>query len=408
MTLLMSSVRITFPLEAAADITWAGVHELNGKRQRRATEFVFTRQSTDTSPLPNDGLASGQTPAEGTRRIKPLPLPRGQSSGCVAMETGAGTTSLSNKHAEVTHHVNNLSSHLALDDDSEITPLQFAQHRRFHISRTSTARGRQSPVIGGKIQKRTPTVFVERRPQPSLSREERLPVQTGPRTSSITPTTPEQAQAPRPRKKPGLAARTTAKSTLQAPLVQSAPGAAVQNRNIRLPSGLMTPWDVTSEQLAKELEAYTLEEIGRNMAESESTEPKVSTKPEAPKKPEAPSLRIKKGPSKFKPKVPALRYHERHPEVAAAQAAKEAGKEAERDHEEVGDFVIDTYVRMPAEEVTMDQNKDFGYIVLESQPDIDEFYEEDEQQHEEDEEYDEDDENGTFAAGLHKHLLHIY
>jgi hypothetical protein len=155
----------------------------------------------------------------------------------------------------------------------------------------------------------------------------------------------------------------------------------------------VTPWDVTSEQLAKELEAYTLEEIGRNMADSDAAEPKPPPTSQSQGAQSAP-LRIKKGTSsKFKPKVPAQRYRDRHPETAAPPVVKEADPEQTDDD---GDFVIDTYVRMPAEDVPVGEKNHIGYIVLEDQPDIDEFYEDEDMENEDDEEYDEDDENGEY------------
>lgn len=394
----MFCVRMTLPLEAVADTICTGVHELNGKRQRRATEFVFTRQSIPLAA--NDGLGPAQQAAEGegARRIKPLPRSSGQSSVAAPPETVTGATVLSGKQREETRDTNNdLTSQLDLDSDSEITSLQIAQHRRFHISRTSVARGRQSPVIGGKIQKRAPTVFVERRPQTPNSRGEKPRVKAEPRPSTTRPATIDQLEAPRRQKKPGRSARTTPRSTSQPPGAQLAPTSTSRDRNIRLPSGLTTPWDVTSEQLAKELEAYTLEEIGRNIAESSVTGPQPPSRLEAPSQPgESVSFRIKKGtPSKFKPKMPAQRYRDRHPEAAAPAAEMEGDRDLTDDD---SDFVIDTYVRMPAEDVKVADKNHVGYIVLEDQPDIDEFYEEDDQQNEEDEEYDEDDENGMFAS----------
>ena len=441
MILLTSSVSNTSPLEAVTDIISTGVHELNGKRQRRATEFVFTRQAPDASISAHDGLAPAVSPAHSTRPIKPLPHSGGRASLRAAPETSADSTT-SHTHKETTQLVNKPPSDLDLEDEAEITQLQFAQRRRFHISRTSSCQGRQSPVIGGKIQKRTPTVFVERRPQPSFSNEERPPTPTETRTLSTT--TLATVDAPRPQKKPGLAARTTSKSTLHSSAQLATPTTISQSRNVSLPSGLVTPWDVTSEQLAKELEAYTLEEIGRNIAESRYTKPKarfgaeVQTMAKTQPKPVAQhdldaqvwpehipsatssaSPRIKKlASTKFKPKVPALRYFERHPEEAArfeaeakARAAVAAAtaptpKGGDRDQaDDDGDYVIDTYVRVPAEEVKIADEDDFGYLVLEA-GDETEFYGE-AVDNQDDEEYDEDDENGMPALGLRPVFLNF-
>jgi hypothetical protein len=381
-------------LYAIANIIPLGVHELKGKRQRRATEFVFTRQSNGSPLSPNHGAGPAQLPPGSTRSIKPLPRSSVQASATAAPETDSGATITSSKQREVTRDVNNLTSSLDLDDDSDITALQIAQHRRFHISRASTTRGRQSPVIGGKVQKRTPTVFVERRPGTPISKREKTQLKPEPDTSSAT--LAPIAPAERRQKKPGRSARTTPRSTSQPPFDHLAPTSTSRDRNVQLPSGLVTPWDVTSEQLAKELEAYTLEEIGRNMADSDAAEPKPPPTSQSQGAQGAP-LRIKKGiSSKFKPKAPAQRYRDRHPETAAPSVVKEADQEQTDDD---GDFVIDTYVRMPAEDVPVDEKNHIGYIVLEDQPDIDEFYEDEDMENEDDEEYDEDDENGEYLLG---------
>lgn len=419
----MSSVRNRSHWKPYLTFTCTGVHELNGKRQRRATEFVFTRQPADATLASHNDLAPAQPRAEGPRRIKPLPRSGGQASLGAAPETGKEVIGVSDKQEGegATKDVNKLTSQLDLDldDDTEITALEFAQHRRFHISRTSSPRGLQSQVIGGKVQKRAPTVFVERRPQTPMSIQEKQPVQSGPRPPTVAAATTEEARVSRPQKKPGIASRISTKTNLQATSAQLAPPSPAQSKNVRLPSGLVMPWDVTSEQLARELQAYTLEEIGHNMEKSQLNDGDPQPPPEFSESP-----RIRKPVStKFKPKVPALRYHERHPEEAAAAAREAAEREAaakeatekeaaamETDQaEDDAEFVFDTYVRMPAEEVEMDESQELGYIVLESNTDIDEFYESP-SDHSENEDYDEEDENGTYIIHIcvHTGQLSLY
>jgi len=202
----------------------------------------------------------------------------------------------------------------------------------------------------------------------------------------------------RPRKKPGLAARssippvqpTSNPKPLVAPL-----------RNVRLPSGAMMPWDVSSERLTAEMQAYTLEEIGRTLARQDEEAAAEATRLVALKAARsAPSPQ--KYSSKFKPKKPALRYAERHPgeKVVPEHEAMEVdeahiGDEDDEDMDD-GDYIIDTYVRIPADALQTDeQPKNFGLLVLDSQPDIDEFYQEEDDSEEEDDD-EEEDENGTF------------
>jgi hypothetical protein len=66
----------------------------------------------------------------------------------------------------------------------------------------------------------------------------------------------------------------------------------------------------------------------------------------------------------------------------------------DEDMDDDSDYVIDTYVRMPVELVEFeDQERNIGLLVLDSQPDIDEFYREFSESEEEDDE-EEEDENG--------------
>lgn len=44
-------------------------------------------------------------------------------------------------------------------------------------------------------------------------------------------------------------------------------------RNVRLASGRVIPWNVDSETLAEEMQAYTMQEIGRNLAQASQTSP---------------------------------------------------------------------------------------------------------------------------------------
>jgi hypothetical protein len=166
----------------------------------------------------------------------------------------------------------------------------------------------------------------------------------------------------------------------------------------------MMPWDVSSERLAAEMQAYTLEEIGHTLARQEEEAAAEASRKAALK----PNLHpAQKHSSRFTPKKPALRYAERHPEEKVAQGHDMAmdvdephiGNEDE-DMDD-GEYIIVTYVRIPADALeTEEQSKNFGLLVLDSQPDIDEFYREEEDSEEEDlEEYDEEyDEDGVALS----------
>ena len=132
----------------------------------------------------------------------------------------------------------------------------------------------------------------------------------------------------------------------------------------------------------EEMQRYTLQEIGHSIAEAK-----------APETGRSPVATPNKRPLKFKPKVPKLRYHERHPEEFAKQDPQKV-EEFIEDADDESDYIIDTYIRVPADVMELDANSEtnFGFLVLDGQEEIDEFYSV-EIDSDEDEEYDEEDEN---------------
>lgn len=255
------------------------------------------------------------------------------------------------------------------------------------MSRSATPLG-PAPNVAGQKRKVEPTVFVERRIRPRSSDGQTTQAEEADRTFGDGPGPEFPAPPPeeKPRKKPGLAARSSTPpvKTTSLPKPNVAP-----LRNVRLPSGAVMPWDVSSERLAAEMQAYTLAEIGRTLAEQEAEKPQP--KPAVAHIPKHPT-------SKFKPKKPAMRYAERHPkEKVAHDTAMEVDEPYIEDEDmDDGEYIIDTYVRIPAEALeTEEHQKNFGLLVLDSQPDIDEFYREEEDTDEEEED-EEEDENGIF------------
>jgi hypothetical protein len=148
------------------------------------------------------------------------------------------------------------------------------------------------------------------------------------------------------------------------------------------------PWDVGSDRLAAEMQAYTLEEIGRTMARQEAESAAEASRIAALREKSAPSP-LRKNSSKFKPEKPALRYAERHPEEqpGKGQEAMDIDEPHIEDDEDMddGEYIIDTYVRIPADALeTKEQSKNFSLLVVDTQPDIDEFYREEEDSEDED------------------------
>lgn len=354
--------------------TSIGVHEPNGKRQRRATDFVFSRQADFVSPT----ISSSPVP-DTVRRIKQLP--RGNSTPSLNTQNGSADA-----HENVGG--NQESASQTQESTGPITPgflsgsrqgpVSSSGVRRFHMSRSATPTASHTTIATGKIQKR---VFVERRSRPGSSKgpnnlkDEALLKKIASTASSDTDTAIE-----RPQKKPGLAARIPA-SRVQDAAANLAPTPPL-SEPIRLPSGLLMPWDVNSEQLAAEMQAYTLQEIGRSLAQSEAAIPKV------------PEQRTPLKPTRFKPKKPALRYGERHPDEVHNDADMDVDEPMVYDDElDDSDYIIDTYIRMPAQDLDEVAQENFGLLILETQPDIDDFYQED-SDNEEQENDEEEDENG--------------
>ena len=352
------------------------MQDSNGKRQRRASEFVFSRQPSENGPA---ALLS----TDPQRRIKQLPV--ASSSPYLATQLSRGSIQDPVASTDTELYVSpagtseTVSTHVPTHTNA--IPM-----RRFHISRNAAEKSTQNQGLDVKSQQQRPIVFSERRHVKHVRQQypdspTAVPFQPGgPGHSSL----PEKPEPDRPRKRPGQAARTPI--TPVTPITTtSTQYMAPPNRNVRLPSGAMMPWDVNSEKLAAEMQAYTLQEIGRSIAQSEANKPKT---------------RAIASPSKFKPKKPALRYHERHPEEALSSTLELNSEEPEIQDVEMGDdddadYVIDTYIRMPAYQMDSDTEDQFGLLVLDSQPDIDEFYKTQIEEEEEEEDFEED-ENGSY------------
>lgn len=367
------------------------MHEPNGKRQRRATDFVFSRQAD----LPNPGF-SKQTP-DPVRRIKQLPQSRsvsvnvqaGHSDGHKPEAESISERKASDK-SEGDGQGNGTITTGSQTNRSQ-TSITSTEVRRFHMSRTAIASASQSTVTSGRVQKRS-TIFVERRSRPGSSRglsdllDEAITPQ---KTRATEPDLP--VSETRPQKKPGLAARITPNRA------QDGTPNSAQTPSLpegRLPSSLIMPYNITSDQFAAEMQAYTLQEIGHNIAKAEMKSP-------------VPAERSPRKVSKFKPKKPALRYQERHPDEASTQNNGMDVDEPVVYDEEMDDdseYIIDTYIRMPAQDLDAEAEQNIGLLVLESQPDIDEFYIE-ESDPEDEENDEEEDENGMFPLNSILHSI---
>lgn len=142
----------------------------------------------------------------------------------------------------------------------------------------------------------------------------------------------------------------------------------------RAPLPQITPDSQQMGRIAADMNQWVLNEIGANLAEMELE---------------------KKQASKFKPKAPAKRFQERHPEQAVSlQADGAMDTDMSEDDGSDGEWVIEEYVRIPAHSMAVDVSPtEVGVLVLEGEEDDILFFG---PEQDEDDDYDEvdEDENG--------------
>jgi hypothetical protein len=151
-----------------------------------------------------------------------------------------------------------------------------------------------------------------------------------------------------------------------------------------LPKSMTDRWNVDMKQLTADMEAYAMQQIGHNLQKAEE------------EKREQEKLRSKTASKlKFKPKPPAKRYIERHPEEVQPSVDKEMVDTNDENSDSDDDYVIETYVRVPASSMGKHvPPQSVGLLVFDEEPDIEFFYGEDDESEDEWAE-DEEDENGV-------------
>ncbi|KAK4123743.1 hypothetical protein N657DRAFT_423085 [Parathielavia appendiculata] len=164
--------------------------------------------------------------------------------------------------------------------------------------------------------------------------------------------------------------------------------------------------DMDMSSLARAMDAWTLEEIARNLTrtEEQSTKPSLApamrdrkdkdvdevaqaqkvSKFEIVSRADEKSITCKHSPAKsrFKPKAPKQRYFERHPDAQASRPTDETAAEAPVAEEDAQsssdeeDYVFETYKRVPVERL---RDKEVplhrvGLLVFDTEPEIEFFY----------------------------------
>ncbi|CAJ2510029.1 Uu.00g059290.m01.CDS01 [Anthostomella pinea] len=252
-----------------------------------------------------------------------------------------------------------------------------AEPRRFHMSRKEMMLA-TSPyptrAHGGVSKKRpAPALFVERRIKRISSRTvEKLHAatnSTAPASASASPPAPAPALAPVP---PRDAVTEDMDVDTPEPRKFKKPGIAkllpkddTSKYKAELPKAMTQRWNVDMDKLTAEMDAYAMEQIGLNIQKGEEEKSREE-------------VLAKRTPSKlrFKPKPPAKRYAERHPEEAGSAVDKEmVDADVDVSDSDDGDYIIETYVRVPASRMG-DQvpPQKVGLLVFDEEPDIEYFY----------------------------------
>lgn len=236
--------------------------------------------------------------------------------------------------------------------------------RRFHLSKAMMdAQRTLAPAAGvHKRSRRGPAVFVERSRKRASSRQAaQVPVE------AREPAAPQEPE--RKLKKPR-----TARAKSPRP---DAPARAP------LPESANKPHAEKMDKIAADLNQWVLREIGANLDEMGAEKKREER-------------------AKLRPKAPAQRFRERHPDQASEaevdQQMDTAMTDVSDDDEGDGsDWVIDEYVRVPVDSMpTSALPGDVGVLVLEGEEDDILFF--GPEYDDEDELQDEEDENGTTSC----------
>ncbi|KAJ9137248.1 hypothetical protein NKR23_g9202 [Pleurostoma richardsiae] len=382
-------------------------------KRRRSENFIYQRRDAATADLDDD--AESHTP----RRLKPVihtSKPGDERSPIHRIKNAAAAQGTGE---EV---VGSALNSVQTSDDaapavaaSGATPTAATKHhnpkasepRRFHMSRNAMTPSHVAPKGIGKRRPRysSPAVFIERtrkkKVEEAAEREllegkekDQVPKHTQDTTMLDTEAAASGAMdvdQPRRLKRPGAGSRTARRAGDDRP-------------KRTLPPSMRNRWDVDMEQLAREMNEYTMQQLSSNVSwieeQAKRYEPKRPLQQQQPQPAAAPAVSASPQQLKFRPKAPAKRFAERHPDVAAAEEKKHKdqldvnmkdGGGSDYDDDDDDDYVVETYVRVPATALGATVSPDnIGLLVFDTEPDQEFFYG---QEQDSDEEQDEDDED---------------
>ncbi|OAQ96628.1 hypothetical protein LLEC1_06139 [Akanthomyces lecanii] len=255
--------------------------------------------------------------------------------------------------------------------DPDKLTLPPSEPRRFRVSKAMLAAAAANGGAAGSVSKRdrygTPTLFVER------SRRKKLALK--PRRSMLVlqgldgeATAAEESKKleAKPLKRPGVARRprpaTQATTSSTQGEESPKPDASTAGAANPLPASLTHRATEDMRQITADMNEWVMREMGASLQSLEEDRKREAKPPPSP--------------SRFKPKAPAKRYHERHPDVRAPGSAAadvegdtnmtDASEEEDGDED---DWVIEEYIRIPANSVALDITapSDVGFLVLEGE-----------------------------------------
>ncbi|KAI0971664.1 hypothetical protein F4678DRAFT_472187 [Xylaria arbuscula] len=381
-------IRVKRKATEEAPVSYLRVQET---KRHRSDVFVYQRQNEEATfaeniPLPNQRPIIHTSPPA---RRAPAFHSITKQNNAPGKDASTVSDSVINNNNHVTSETAPTRATATASTSTNTSTFDSASEpRRFHMSRKDMLLA-ASPSPGrshrGVSKKRPATaMFVERKIKRVSSRvlgkhhatnnngtAAAPALAPGPMADAMELDKPE----PRKFKKPGVA-RLAAKDNM----VKAKP---------ELPKSMTDRWNVDTQQLTADMEAYAMQQIGLNLqkAEEERREQersKISTHSKL----------------KFKPKAPAKRYAERHPEAGQSADKEMVDADVENSDSDDGDYIIETYVRVPASSMGNHVSpQSVGLLVFDEEPDIEFFYGEDDESEDEWAE-DEEDENAEnyYAA----------
>ncbi|KAF4426641.1 hypothetical protein FACUT_9755 [Fusarium acutatum] len=266
-----------------------------------------------------------------------------------------------------------------IPDTKSVEPSKGTEPRRFHISRKMMMASNAAQPSGAGLNKRArygPAVFVERSRAKASQRASQVmkTIQASITVPKVQPSqditmSSDASSELRPLEEPQQQER-----RLKKPAARSRQNSPLPGPNTRspLPTSVMSPHNQDLSKITADMNDWVMKEIGANLEDMEQEKQRVA---------------------RFKPKAPAKRYQERHPEVTTSTSEPNdvSMNMGESEAEDDDDWIIEEYVRIPAHAMTVDvAPTDVGVLVLDGKEENNLFYG---PERDEDEDLDEDDED---------------